>query len=100
MRIYKVPVTFEVFLTEKELSASENPAKDKLVTLIEMDGAEQVMELGIADEPTELNSQENRDFIMASHDAYKTQLMAIANGLTDDPDMTAEQAQTILREVF
>lgn len=100
MKIYKVPFTFEVFVTEKELANLENEAKDKLAKLIEIDGAEQVMDLGILGEPTELSTKEDKEFMQAASDAYKTQLMSIANGFTNDPDVTAEEAQQILRRIF
>ena len=100
MKIYKVPLTFEVFLTEKELTDLDATARNKIITLMELDGVSQVMELGEVGEPHQLSSKEEQDFIEASKDAYQTQIMAIANGLAKDPYVTADEAQEILRRNF
>jgi hypothetical protein len=100
MKIYKVPVTFEVFLTEREVSDLQKAAKQKLLDLIDVDGPENVLDLGFFGKPQELDTEEQKDFVQASKEAYQTQLMAIANGLTHDPNITAKQAQAALRRMF
>ena len=100
MKMYKVPLTFEVFIREKQLPNLDAEVRESLKTLIQHDGIKEVIELAEVGEPKELTSQEDRDFITAATDAYKTQIMAIANGLTKDPHVTAEQAQEILRRMF
>ena len=98
--MYKVPVTFEVFLTEKQLPVLDAEVKKSFEMLIEADGLEPVLDLATVGEPIELSSKEDEEFVQAAVDAYRTQLMAIADGLTHDPDVTAEEAQTILRRIF
>jgi hypothetical protein len=100
MRMYKVPLTFQVFIREKELPNLHTEARESLKTLIELDGINGAIELAEVGEPQELSSKEERDFITAATDAYKTQIMAIANGLAKDPHISAEQAQEILRKMF
>lgn len=100
MKMYKVPLTFEVFIREKQLPNLDAEVKQSLRSLIEMDGINEVIELAEVGEPKELSSKEDRDFITAAVDAYKTQIMAIANGMAKDPHVSAEQAQEILRRMF
>ena len=100
MKIYKVPVTFEVFLTEKQLPDMDAEVNKSLSTLIENDGLDNALTLGFIGEPRELDKKEDKEFMQAATDAYRTQLIAIAEGLTKDPHVTAEQAQAILRRMF
>ena len=99
MKLYKVPVTFEVYIREKQLADLDNEVRKSLETVIDIDGKE-ALTLGVIGMPEELSREEARDFLPSATDAYQTQLMAIADGLTDDPNVTAEQAQEILRRMF
>jgi len=98
--MYKVPVTFEVFLTEKQLPVLDAEVKKSFEMLVEADGLEPVLDLANVGEPIELSSKEDKEFVEAAVDAYRTQLMAIADGLTHDLHVTAEEAQQILRRMF
>ena len=100
MKIYKVPVTFEVFLRERQLADLDNEVKKSLETVIELDGVREALDLGVVGEPKELSSKEDREFITAATDAYKTQLMLIADGLITDPKMSAKQAQEAIERMF
>ena|SRR6056297_3332948 len=100
MKIYKVPVTFEVFLRERQLADLDNEVKKSLKTVIELDGVREALDLAEIGEPRELSSKEDREFITAATDAYKTQLMLIANGLITDPKMSAKQAQETIERMF
>ena len=100
MKIYKVPVTFEVFLRERQLADLDNEVKKSLETVIKLDGVREALNLGEVGEPKELSSKEDREFITAATDAYKTQLMLIADGLITDPKMSAKQAQETIERMF
>ena len=99
MKLYKVPLTFEIYIRDSQLADLDNEVRKSLETVIDIDGKE-ALTLGVVGMPEELSREETRDYLTAATDAYRTQLMAIADGLTDDPNVTAERAKEILRRMF